>query len=102
MDDKPNVRFIDAHAERDRRDDDLCLVPQKRVLVAVPVGLVHPGVIGQSTEAFMPQILGHVVDRVAAEAIDNAALVFMLVKIIYELLIRTSFWLDAVKNIRPV
>ena len=29
MDDKPHIRFIDAHPKRDRRADDFCFVAQK-------------------------------------------------------------------------
>ena len=62
---EPNVRFVDAHAECDRRDDDLCLVTQKQFLVPVTRLFLKPGVIAESAEPLVPQICRQRIDRIA-------------------------------------
>ena len=41
VDHEPHVRSIDAHAERHRRDDDVDLFVEERILVAMPLVVRH-------------------------------------------------------------
>ena len=45
MQHEADVRSIDAHAERDRGDDDVHVLVEERVLIAVPLVVREPGVV---------------------------------------------------------
>ncbi len=63
---------------------------------------VQPGVIGKCTKAFVTQIRGERIDRTAAEAINNAAVILSFFKIIEKLIVGFPLRLDRVENIRSV
>ena len=47
VNDEPNVRFVNTHAERNRRGDDTRIIAQECFLVARPFPRFHPSVIRQ-------------------------------------------------------
>ena len=48
-----DVRFVDAHAECDRRDRDDAVLLQEGILIARAVGLLHAGVIGKRLDSVL-------------------------------------------------
>ncbi len=78
MDDVAHVGLVDAHAERDGGDDDIDPLHEKIVLVARAGGGVHPGVVSPGLDAVGDQQLGELLDLLAAEAVDDAALTLVL------------------------
>jgi hypothetical protein len=57
-----HVGLVDAHAKRDRRNDDLCFVIQERSLVSIASLLIESGVIRESTESLVTKIRRERVD----------------------------------------
>ena len=55
VDDEADVGAVDAHAERDGRDHDVGLFVQERVLIAVALAVVEPGVIRNRANAAVRQ-----------------------------------------------
>ena len=51
MNDEPHVGSVDAHAERDGRDDDVGPFAEERILVAAALVVRQAGVIGQRGDA---------------------------------------------------
>ncbi len=45
MEDESHVGSIDAHAERHRRDDDVDVLVEERVLIVIPRAIVEAGMI---------------------------------------------------------
>ena len=63
--DEPDVRAIDSHAERHGGDHDVGPLLEKRVLVAVPILVVHPGVVRQRAYALLAEPRGKRIDLAA-------------------------------------
>ena len=74
MYDKAHVRFVNAHAEGDGRDNHVYLLEQELVLVLAACGTVHAGMVSQCLDAVDAQQLGQILDALAAQAIDDARL----------------------------
>jgi hypothetical protein len=70
--DEAHVRLVDAHAERDRRDHDDAVLSEEARLVAGPHPGIQPRVIRQGVDALRAQVLGRLLDRLAAERVDDA------------------------------
>ena len=51
MHDEPHVRAIDAHAERDRRDDDVGVFLRNASWLRLRSSSAEPGVVGQRADA---------------------------------------------------
>ena len=71
MHDEPEVRLVETHAQRGRRDQSLHVVVQQRGLEFLPfrrVGL--PGVGGDAVAAIREQV-GQVVCRGHGEGVDD-------------------------------
>ena len=60
MDHAADVRLVDAHAERDGRDDDFAFAAHERLLRRVAILCGHPGVIRARGEARIRKVRGHV------------------------------------------
>jgi hypothetical protein len=70
--DEAHVGLVDAHAERDRRDHDDAVFTEEARLVAGAHPGIQPRVIRQGVDALRAQILGRLLDRLAAERVDDA------------------------------
>ena len=70
--DPAHVRLVDAHAERDGRDDHLRIVANERFLVVAPRVRFEARVVGQGANAIALQPSGELVDTLARQAIDDA------------------------------
>ena len=75
MNDEPDVGPVDTHPERHGRHDDVRVFVEERVLMPVPRLIIQAGVIRQCGIAGVTKVLGKMCDRVAAEAVDDTALV---------------------------
>ena len=69
--DEPHIGLVDPHAERHRRHDHMDVVPGEGVLHSRALGRGHAGVIRGSPDARLPQALGHLLDPLAAQAVDD-------------------------------
>ncbi len=65
MHDPSHVRLVDAHAERNRRDDDLQIVANEGVLSITAGDGVESGVIRRSADAFGMQLGSQFIDAPA-------------------------------------
>ena len=74
MRDKPHVRLVDPHAERDGGDDDDAVLVDETILVAGAQACVEAGVIGQRRDAGAGQGCRGVLDLGARQAIDDAGI----------------------------
>ena len=72
VDDEAHIRFVDAHAERNRRAHHAGFIAQKGFLVFSARGRVHPGVIRQRFDPILRKFPRHVLGRLACETIDDA------------------------------
>ena len=74
MDDEADVRLVDTHAESDGGDNHIHFFHQEGVLVVGARGSVHAGMVRQCLDAVDGQQLGDLLDLLAAEAVNDAAL----------------------------
>ena len=77
MDHVAHVRAIDAHAECDRRHDDVGPLVDERLLVGAALVVRQPRVVAQRAEAPPPERRGQLVHLAAADAVDDAGLIPM-------------------------
>ena len=80
MDHVADVRLVDAHAERDRGDDDPAAVVDEGILVAAAIVVGHAGVVGQGGVAERGQLGGDLFHVDAADAVNEARLVAVAVE----------------------
>ena len=73
MEHEAHVRLVDAHAERDCRDDHDTVLLQECVLVARAHGAFHAGVIRKRINTALVQERGELLGLAARCAIDDAA-----------------------------
>ena len=100
--DKSNVRFVDAHSERDRCDDDLCFVVEERGLMPIARLFVEAGMIRKCAESFLAKVSRKRVDGVSAKAINYAALIFSVIEKFKKLSVRFLLWPNGVVNILSI
>ena len=102
MDDKADVRLVDAHAEGDGGADHADFVAQEGFLIARTFRSLDAGVIRQRLDAVGGELAREVFGGLAGHHIDNAALTRPGAQVIHHLVIRTAFADDAVREIGPV
>ena len=102
MQNKANVRLIDAHAEGDGRHHDLRVVADERLLIALPRRVLHSGVIRLHGKMLPRERVGHVLDLLARRAIDDAGLIRKLRQKVHRLPHRLRLLPDLQKKIFPV
>ena len=71
MNDKAQIRLIEAHAKRHCRHQDFQLVLQKPLLKIFP--LLHPGMIGSSLYTVLPQPHRHTLRILFGKSVDDTA-----------------------------
>ena len=102
VDDIAHVGFVDAHAEGDRRHDDLDALHQKVVLIGGARRRVHTGMVGQRPDAVGHEQFGEFLDLLAAQAVDDAALAFVLLDETDDVVVDIVLGPDFVVEIRTV
>ena len=70
--DEAHVGLVDAHAERDRRDHHDAVVAEEPRLVRGADRRVEARVVRQRVDALRAQVLGGLLDGLAAERVDDA------------------------------
>ena len=60
-----HVRFVDAHAERNRRDDDFCIVVDKRLLIVAAFFIAQARMVGQGGHTIVAQLRCEFIDALA-------------------------------------
>jgi hypothetical protein len=74
VDHKAYIRFVDAHAESNCRDNNRHLVVNELLMVAVPFISFHPGVVGHRRPAIRIELSTKPLRLFAFAAVDNARL----------------------------
>jgi len=74
--DPAHVGLVDAHAERDRRDDDLDVVAHEGLERFAPHGGIQARVVGQGADAVGLQLRRDFVDAPARQTIDDPGTAF--------------------------
>ena len=101
--DEPDVRLVDAHAERDRGHHDQPVLAQEPRLVGGPGPRVQPGVIRQGHEPLGRQEFRCLVHRSPGQAVHDARITAVLgAQQPQQLLARFVLRLDPVLDIGPV
>ncbi len=72
MGDEPDIRLIDPHAKRVRRDDRFQLTLHEPLLIGRPIGGLQLAVIRGDHHSFRGQHLGQFVDRLDRGGINDA------------------------------
>ena len=72
VNDKPNIRSIDAHPKGVGSDDDRCLAPHEGVLHVGAFLILHRTVVGQCPDAMHGEHLLHALNHLAGGAVNNA------------------------------
>ena len=78
MDHEADVRLVDPHPESYRRHDDIDALVEERILRLIPHLALDPGVVGECLDVVGPEHLGEVLHLLAAHAVDDPALVVVL------------------------
>lgn len=81
MDHIAHVGFVDTHAESDRGHDHVGPLHQEVVLVGRTCLGIHTGVIGQSPDSVGYEQFRKLLDLLAAQAVDDAALALVLLDV---------------------
>ena len=90
VDDKAHVGLVNAHSKGNGGNNHIHLFHQELVLVLGTHLVVQPRMIGQRLDAVELQQLGQVLHLLAREAIDNAALPFVLPHKLHNLLVQVD------------
>ena len=72
MDDESHIRLVDAHPERDRRDNDVDIIALKGLLIARPFVGLEAGMIRECPKAVCIEKLRRLLDAFPALAVHNA------------------------------
>ena len=102
VDDEADVRLVDAHAERDRRAHHLRLVAQERLLIFRALRVREARVIRTRADAIRDEPLGKPLGGLAAEAINDPALLPPLAHKFDDLRICSVFRQHAIREVGPV
>ena len=102
VDDKANVRLVDAHAKGNGRDNDIHILHQELVLDFASLSAVHAGVVGQRLHAIDTEGLGNLLHLFPAEAVNDAALADVLKTMPHDLLQRILLGPNLIKEVVPV
>jgi hypothetical protein len=100
--DVAHVAAVDAHAERDRGDDDLDLFLQEAVLVLCARLRIEAGVVRRAAHAVRCELRGELIDVLAPQAIHDAGLVRMAPDHRERLRRQVAARMEAVRQVRAV
>ena len=87
MDDEAYIRFVDTHAKSDSCHDDIYTFHQEVVLRLRPESRLQSCMIGSSLNFVSPQYLCQFLHLLSGEAVDDAALAWMLLNELDDILI---------------
>ena len=102
VDDIPDVRAVDAHAERHGGDHDVGPLLEKRLLMTAAHLVRQPCVVGQGAMTQPVEPARHVLDLPARHAVDDAGLTCMPFQHAADLILEPGAGQHPVHEIRPV
>ncbi len=102
MDHVAHVGLVDAHAEGDRGDDHLDALHQEVVLILGARRGIHARMIGARTNPVGGEQLGELLDLLAAQAVDDAALALVLLDEADDVAVDVVLGPDLVVEVRAV
>src|SRR5882757_4170592 len=105
MNNKPNVRFVNAHPEGNGSYNHLHVLVQEKILSFGPQLAIQPRMIGDGLDAIGYQHIGQLFGGLPVKRIDDATLSFMLYNITNDTfngLVLLDLGLDLVIKIAPV
>ena len=102
MDHITHVGLVDAHAECDRGDDHVGALHQEMVLIGGARRGVHAGVVGQRLDAVGHEQFGQLLDLLAAQAVDDAALALVLLDEADDVAVHVVLGPDFVIEVRAI
>ena len=102
VNDEANVRLVDAHAEGNGCHNDVHVLHQELVLDFAALTAVHARVIGQRLHAIDAERVRNLLHLFSAEAVDDAALAYVLKAVTHDLLQRILLGPDLIKEVVPV
>ena len=102
MDDEPDVRAIDAHPERDGRDDDVDALVQEHLLVVAADFVRQAGVIRHRAVPLARQPLGQRFDLLPRRAVDDARLPVVPIENRDQLRVEMAAANHPVHEVRPI
>ena len=102
MDDEPHVGLVDTHAESDRGDDHVGALHQEIVLIVRACLCIHTRMVGKRLDAVCDQQLRQLLDLLAAEAVDNAALARTLLDETYDVSVDVVLGAYLIEEVGPV
>ena len=103
MGNKPDIGFVDPHAERNRRHDNYVLLAQKTLLILLARRAVKTGVTRNCDAPAGRKPRGRFLDRLPGETIYDASIARMVgSEKLPELLERVALGDNAVMEIRPI
>jgi hypothetical protein len=100
--DEAHVGTIDAHAERDRRDDDVDLFVEERVLIAMPLVVGEARVVRHRTNTALAQPVGQRVDLAPRLTVDDARFAAMPRQDVLQLPLQIRSDQHAIDEVRPI
>ena len=80
MDHKAYIGFVNAHAECDRRHNDLHIIADEGFLILSAISIFKPSMIRADRLFIACQCRGEFVHLFAREAVDDSRLVFEILK----------------------
>ncbi len=102
MDDKPDVRFIDAHAEGDGGTDDIDVATGEGLLVLLADDIRETGVVGKCRKSLILKLSCEIFRRLLGETVYDAGIALMIMEILHQLREVTGLWHHAVGEVLPV
>ena len=102
MHDEPHVRPIDPHAERDRRDDDVCVLVEEHLLMTAADLVGQPRVVRDRAAAFALQPCGELFDLAARLAVHDPGLAVVPREDVEQLPPQRAAPQHAIRQVRPI
>ena len=97
-----HVGLVDTHTEGDRRHDHVDTLHQEIVLIVRACLCIHTRMVGKRLDAVCDQQLRQLLDLLAAEAVDNAALARTLLDETYDVAVDVVLGAYLIEEVGPV
>ena len=102
MHDVADVRAIDAHAERHRRNDDVHALLEKRFLMPAADLAGQAGMIGRGGVPLLRQPRGERLDLAARSTVDDARFAVVPREYLQQLPVQDGAAQDSIGEVRPI
>ena len=102
VNDKPNIRLVNAHAKGDGRHNHIHILHEELVLNLASLPTVHACVVSQRLHAIDAQCFSNLLHLLSAQTIHNATLAHILKAVAHDLLQGVLFGAHLVKQVVSV